>query len=82
MPARFNLGLVMRKLSGCGTPRGRQGRMNQIFMLFLMLVNGLISAITSNSRQLKLRPVTSRKIVTSSRLAELWPNFGPLDFQN
>jgi transposase len=73
----FNLGLVMRKLSGCGTPRGLQGRLNQLPLFLLTLVNGFISAITSKSRRLKVRLVTSRKIVTSSRLADLWPNFGP-----
>src|SRR5882757_2321756 len=77
----FNLSLVMRKLSGCGTPRGLQGRLNQLLLFLLTLVNGLISAITSKSRRFKVRLVTSRKIVTSFRLADLSPNFGPPLFQ-
>jgi hypothetical protein len=44
----FNLSLVMRKMSGCGTSRGLQGRINQLFLFLLMLVNGFICAITSN----------------------------------
>jgi hypothetical protein len=49
----FNLGLVMRKLSGCGTPRGLQGRLNQLLLLLLTLVNGFIYAITSKITTIK-----------------------------
>lgn len=33
--AAFNLGLVMRKLSGCGTPRGLQGRVRRLLAALL-----------------------------------------------
>jgi transposase len=33
----FNLGLVMRKISGCGTPRGLQGGLNA-FLFFIQLL--------------------------------------------
>src|SRR6185369_12505117 len=33
----FNLGLVMRKISGCGTPRGFQGDLNA-FLIFIPLL--------------------------------------------
>jgi transposase len=49
----FNLGLVMRKLSGCGTPRGLQGRLNQLLLFLLTLVNGFIYAITSKITTIK-----------------------------
>jgi hypothetical protein len=29
----FNVGLVMRKLSACGTPRGLQGRIDALFFV-------------------------------------------------
>jgi transposase len=65
----FNLGLVMRKMTGGGTPRGLQGRINQILLLVLLPVSAFIHAITSGSHRSRPRSVTSRKIVTSFRLA-------------
>jgi transposase len=76
----FNLSLVIRKLSGCGTPRGLQGRMNQLLLLLLMLVQAFVNAIRSKSGKSKPHFVTSRAIVTSFRLADLCPNSGVPDF--
>jgi hypothetical protein len=78
----FNLGLVMRKMTGGGTPRGLQGRINQILLLVLLPVSAFIHAITSGSHRSRPRSVTSRKIVTSFRLAHPWPDFRPPVFQN
>jgi hypothetical protein len=37
----FNLGLVMRKISGCGTPRGFQGRLNALLFFNSAAVESL-----------------------------------------
>jgi transposase len=78
----FNLSLIMRKKAGCGTPRGLQGRSNQLFSLVLTLINTVIHAVTSKLCRPKPQPVTFQKIVTSFRLAELWPVFGLPLFTN
>src|SRR5580692_4793294 len=43
----FNLSLIMRKLSGYGTPRGFQGRLNALLVLLQMLFNVLRTAVPS-----------------------------------
>jgi transposase len=43
----FNLSLIMRKLSGYGTPRGFQGRLNALLVLRQMLFNVLRTAVPS-----------------------------------
>jgi transposase len=78
----FNLGLIMRKISGCGTPRGLQGRIHQLLLFLQLLVNAFIPALASKSRRPTAQLVTSRNMVTSSRLADLWPDFSPPAFQN
>ena len=74
----FNLGLVMRTISGYGTPRGLQGRIHQLLLFLLPLVNAFIPHSWRSTAQL----ITSRKIVTSFRLADLWPNSRLLSTQN
>jgi transposase len=41
----LNLGLVMRKISGIGTPRGWQGRLNSLLFLIQLLRRVAVSAI-------------------------------------
>src|SRR5580693_4192079 len=43
----FNLSLIMRKLSGYGTPRGFQGRLNALLVLLQMLFHVLRTAVPS-----------------------------------
>jgi transposase len=73
----FNLGLVMRKLSGCGTPRGLQSCLNAVLILLQLLFTALTSAASPKIGRSALQSVTSRMIVPPSRLAHLWPQFGP-----
>src|SRR6202050_3078648 len=72
----FNLGLVMRKLSGYGTPRSLQDRLNAALFLLRLLVYVLRSAVPTKLSQPALRSVTLRKIVTPFRIAALSPRFG------
>jgi transposase len=72
----FNLSLVMRKLSGYGTPRGLQGRLNAVQIILHLLFNVLTGAPSTKLRRSPLRLVTSRKLVTPFRLSDPWPTFG------
>src|SRR6202161_1441485 len=72
----FNLGLVMRKLSGYGTPRGLRGRLNAIQIILHLLVNVLRRAVSTKSRRSALHLGTSWRIVTPFRLSNPRPNFG------
>jgi len=71
----FNLGLVMRKLCGCGTPRGLQGCPNVLLLFFRILLAAITSAGSKNLRSSVTWSVTSRRSVTPYRLAHLHPNF-------
>jgi transposase len=48
--AAFNLGLVMRKLSGCGTPRGLQGRIRRLLAALLATGRALSTHSTAARR--------------------------------
>jgi transposase len=64
----FNLGLVMRKISGCGTPRGLQGRMNALLCVIQMLWSALATAMLQQWNRPELKGVTLRENVTPYRL--------------
>jgi transposase len=72
----FNLSLVMRKLSGYGTPRGLQGRLNAVQIILPLLFKVFRRAASTKPRRSALNWVTSRKIVTPFRLSNPRPNFG------
>lgn len=73
----FNLGLVMRKLSGFGTPRGLQGRILALILSVQVLLTALRNIVTSHLRRFELHAVTSSGIRTPFRLLHLWPESGP-----
>jgi transposase len=64
----FNLGLVMRKISGCGTPRGSQGRLNALLCVVQMLWRVLSVAFIQRWPPSELQRVTLRESVTPYRL--------------
>jgi transposase len=77
----FNLGLVMRKLSGCGTPRGFQGCLNGLISLFRILFRIVTGAVLKKEHTSVAQSVTMSKNVTPIRLADLCPNFGAPTFK-
>lgn len=72
----FNLGLVMRKLSGYGTPRGAQGCLKVALFLLHLLFSILRSTVPTKLGRSAPQSVTLRKIVTSFRIADPCPHFG------
>jgi transposase len=44
----FNLGLLMRRLIGVGTPRGLQGRLRAVITALLALIRSLVLLVTSH----------------------------------
>lgn len=72
----FNLGLVMRKLLGNGTPRGFQGRLKALLYVIHLLVRVMPSAITGQQPRSELRTVTLRPGVTPYRVPLLCLNLG------
>ena len=64
----FNLGLVMRKMLGRGTPRGFQGRLKSIFYVIQLLCKVLTLATTGIRPRSELQPVTLRQTVTPYRV--------------
>jgi transposase len=69
----FNLSLIMRKLSGCGTPRGLQGRLLKLLFPPQVIVLALRRIVTSQFRLSALSAVTSGEIVTPFRMPDLCP---------
>ena len=72
----FNLSLVMRKISGCGTPRGRQGNLNTLLFLLDVVLQALTTDALPQWRRSVSQSVTLRKNVTPFRIADLCPHFG------
>jgi transposase len=64
----FNLGLVMRKISGRGTPRGLQGRLNALLCVVQMLCRVLPAAVIQRWHRSTMQPVTLRESVTPYRV--------------
>src|SRR6202521_1146325 len=60
----FNLGLVMRKLLGNGTPRGFQGRMNALLYVIQLLLRVMPAAMTQQWLRSGPQTVTLRESVT------------------
>jgi transposase len=60
----FNLGLVMRKLLGNGTPRGFQGRLNALVYLIQLLIDVMPIAITHKWGRSEPQAVTFLESVT------------------
>jgi transposase len=72
----FNLSLIMRKLSGYGTPRGLQGRLLTIILSLQVVVRALRRIAISQLRPSAPSAVTSCEIVTPFRILDLCPNSG------
>src|SRR5450432_515526 len=72
----FNLSLIMRKISGRGTPRGFQGRPSALLILIQILSGFLVSAVRWKSHQSMTQTVTLGENVTPFRLPHVCPNFG------
>ena len=64
----FNLGLVMRKLSACGTPRGLQGRMVALFFVLRHIGTAELHRFCRPSGKLSVRrlPVSASAILIAS----------------
>ncbi len=69
----FNLGLVMRKLSGCGTPRGLQGRFEAFILLLQFLFTVLRDAVTSQRSRFVTYAATTGISATRFRLLDRCP---------
>jgi hypothetical protein len=67
----FNLSLIMRKITGHGTPRGFQGRPNALTLIIQMLVWFLTDAAQKLRPQSTTQTVTFDENVTSFRLPHL-----------
>lgn len=72
----FNLSLIMRKLSGYGTPRGLQGRLLVVLLSLQAVARTLRKIATSQLRPPAPSAVTSREIVTPFRILDLCLNSG------
>jgi transposase len=72
----LNLSLIMRKISGRGTPRGFQDRPNALPIFIQMLSGFIVRAVRWQSHQSMTQTVTSRENVTPFRLPNVCPNFG------
>jgi len=77
----FNLSLVMRKMWGCGTPRGLQGRLRAIILLLQVRFADLRDAAISKLSRFVPHPVTSCTSVTPFRLLDLCPYSVPQHFK-
>ena len=78
----FNLSLIMRKITGRGTPRGFQGRPNALTLIIQMLVWFLTDAAQQLKPQLAKKAVTFHENVTPLRLPHLCLILGaPLTFR-
>jgi transposase len=78
----FNLGLVMRKLSGCGTPRGLQGSLSGLILLLQIQFRIITAAVLTKVHAALAQLVTPQSNVPPFRLANFCPNFGAPIFQN
>jgi len=67
----FNLGLVMRKISGCGTPRGFQGGLNAFLFFIPLLWKVSVNAIPRQWPLSEPHEVTSLKNATPFRMPVL-----------
>jgi transposase len=65
----FNLGLVMRSLTGCGTPRGRQGRVAAVIAALLTLITAARPWFVGISRSSRLFAATREPLTTTIMLS-------------
>ena len=72
----FNLGLVMRKLLGNGTPRGFQGRLKALLCVLQMLWRALTVAMIQRWHRSQPQPVTLPESVTPYRVPLICLNSG------
>jgi transposase len=67
----FNLGLVMRKISGKGTPRGFQGRLHELWIMIQLVWRSVSVAPNGESRRAEPETVTPHEGVTPYRIPAL-----------
>ncbi len=72
----FNLSLIMRRLAGCGTPRGLQGRLLAILSSLQVMMHGLRRIAISQFSRSAPANVTSGEIVTPFQIPDLCPVSG------
>ena len=65
----FNLGLLMRKLIGVGTPRGLQGRLGVVLAALLMLIRSLSEPVRRHERLAEHVSPVERRSIASYMLA-------------
>lgn len=80
--AAFNLGLVMRKTAGFGTPRGMQGRVNAFLAAVQLLCLTSIRSMPDSYDEFTLSSVTMRCLVTPLRIAVPSPHDAPFKTEN
>ena len=62
--AGFNLGLVMQKIMGCGTPRGLQGRFLRLLALIIVAIQALLLPGNSVSRPAQPHTPARRRLLS------------------
>ena len=67
----FNLGLLMRQLTGVGTPRGQQGRLIAVLASLLMLIRTLREAVARHRSRLRLLSRLERFSIASNPVARI-----------
>jgi transposase len=68
----FNLSLIMRKLTGCGTPRGFQGRIAALVLSFHVTLSDIQRIVRLQFCSSARHRVTSHEIVTPFRIPDLF----------
>jgi transposase len=67
--AGFNLGLVMRKIAGHGTPRGLQGRLLRLFAFIIAAIQALLLLSNSVSRHAQPHAPARRRLFSPGWLS-------------
>jgi len=68
----FNLGLLMRQVSGVGTPRGLQGRVSAVLAALLTLIRIIREAVTCHRSPVRFLSRFDRLSVARSDIAHFW----------
>ncbi|MEP6508761.1 MAG: hypothetical protein ABJC63_11095 [Gemmatimonadales bacterium] len=69
--AAFNIGLLLRKLSGWGKPRQPQGRLqpSHVFLFILFVVQEVYAAVSGGLERLRAPMLPGLSSTTCSRVA-------------
>ena len=66
MPVGFNLGLIMRQLTGLGTPRGLQGRVAAVIATLLILIDAVPHWFVMISKSSRFRAATRAPLTSTT----------------